>query len=84
MASLIILFYSPLPVESDIMSFVRARLPNSKDMVIIGFPSQEDMVDGLLNITRLPLPGCFAGGAGTVHTYILAPITFLCYKLYAS
>lgn len=56
-----------LPVESEIMSFVSARLPTSEDTVIIGFPSQEDMVDGLLNITKLPLPGCFAGGAGTVQ-----------------
>ncbi len=51
-------------LESEIMDFVSARLPPTVDTLIIGFLSEEEMVDELINVTRSLLPSCFVSGAG--------------------
>ncbi len=54
-------------LESEIMSYVRARLPSANNSLISGFLSEEEMVDELVNVTRPVLPGCFVGGAGMLY-----------------
>ena len=51
------------------MGFVESSLPSAAtaNSNIIGFSSEEEMVATLQNLTRLGLPGCFAGGAGPSH-----------------
>ena len=54
---------------SEIMGFVESSLPSAAtpNTVIMGFPTEEEMVATLQNLSRPILPSCFAGGAGSFH-----------------